>query len=54
MDVRIELAYERPQEVICLFTEYTDTIIAKNTGAAKCLNFQHYDDEVKELGKMYG
>ncbi|MDR7813556.1 GNAT family N-acetyltransferase [Lacrimispora sp.] len=54
MEIRIELAYDRPQEVIHLFTEYTDTIITKDTEVAKCLNSQHYDDEVKELGEKYG
>lgn len=54
MEVRIELAYDRPQEIIRLFTEYTDSIIAKDTEVAKCLNSQHYDDEVKELNEKYG
>lgn len=54
VEVRIELAYEQPEEVIRLFTEYTDTIITKDTEVAKCLNSQHYDDEVKELGEKYG
>lgn len=54
MEIRIELAYDRPQEVIHLFTEYTDTIITKDTEVAKCLNSQHYEDEVKELGEKYG
>lgn len=54
MEVRIELAYDRLQEIIRLFTEYTDSIIAKDTEVAKCLNSQHYDDEVKELNEKYG
>ncbi len=54
MEVRIELAYDHPQEVIRLFTEYTDSIIAKNSEVEKCLNSQHYGDEVRDLGEKYG
>lgn len=54
MEVRIELAYDRPQEVIRLFTEYKDSIIARDTEVAKCLHSQHYDDEVKKLAEKYG
>jgi len=54
VEVRIELAYDRPQEVIRLFSEYTDNIISKDTEVAKCLDSQHYDDEVRDLDVKYG
>jgi ribosomal protein S18 acetylase RimI-like enzyme len=54
MEVRIELAYSRPQDVINLFTEYTESIIAKDTEVAKCLASQHYEDEVRALSEKYG
>jgi ribosomal protein S18 acetylase RimI-like enzyme len=54
MDIRIELAYDQPQEAIRLFTEYTDSIISKDSEVAKCLTSQHYEDEVRELSGMYG
>lgn len=54
MDVRIELAYDRPQEVIRLFTEYTDSILTKGTEVIECLDSQHYNDEVRDLNEKYG
>ncbi len=54
MEVRIELAYDQPQEVLRLFAEYTDSIVAKGPEVAKCLDSQHYDDEVRDLGEKYG
>lgn len=54
MEVRIDLAYDQPQEVIRLFTEYTDNIITQDTEVAKCLDSQHYDNEVRALGEKYG
>lgn len=54
MEVRIDLAYDRPQEVIRLFTEYTDNIITQDTEVAKCLDSQHYDNEVRALSEKYG
>lgn len=54
MEVRIELAYDRPQEVIRLFTEYTDSILTKGTEVIECLDSQHYNDEVRDLSEKYG
>lgn len=54
MEIKIELAYDQPQEVIRLFTEYTDSIITRDAEVGKCLDSQHYDDEVRALGEKYG
>lgn len=53
MEVLLKLAYDKPVEVISMFTEYTNSIINKNSEVAKCLDSQHYDDEVKELSEKY-
>lgn len=54
MEIKIEPAYDRPQEVVRLFTEYTDSIAAQSDEVARCLASQHYEDEVKDLRKKYG
>ena len=53
MEVRIELAYSHPQEVVHLFNEYTKSIIAKDPEVAKCFASQHYEDEVRALNEKY-
>lgn len=45
MEVLLKLAYDKPVEVIRIFTEYTNSIINKNSEVAECLDSQHYDDE---------
>ena len=54
MGLKIEPAYDRPQEVIRLFTEYTDAIAAGDAEVASCLAAQRYEDEIRDLRKKYG
>ena len=54
MEVRVELAYDKPQAIIDLFTEYTDSIMEQGPDVVSCLAFQHYDDELQELQNKYG
>ena len=54
MEVRVELAYDQPQAIIDLFTEYTDSIMEQGPDVVSCLAFQHYDDELQELQNKYG
>lgn len=55
MEVRLIPAYDRPQDVLALFTEYTESIIAQgDEEVADCLRSQHYDEEIRNLRKKYG
>ena len=54
MSVKILLAYDFSQEIKLLFSEYTDMLIEGDPSFKKYLEIQHYDDELKHLGKKYG
>lgn len=54
MDVRLILAYDRPQEVGMLFSEYTEMLIAGDETFRKYLEIQHYEEELKHLEAKYG
>lgn len=54
MDIKIELAYDKLDEVIRLFSEYIDSIIAEGQDVIECLNSQQYDAEAFELNEKYG
>lgn len=54
MEVILEPGYGKPQEILSLFTEYTDDIIAKGPEVKSCLQSQRYDEEVKHLQEKYG
>lgn len=54
MEVRIELAYDQPEEVVHLFTEYFDSIVAEGQEVVNCLSAQHYDEEMRRLNEKYG
>lgn len=55
MEVRLIPAYDRPQDVLTLFTEYTEGIIAQgDQEVADCLRSQHYDEEIRNLRRKYG
>ena len=54
MEVTLESGYSKPQEILSLFTEYTDEIIARSPEVKSCLQSQHYDEEVKHLQEKYG
>lgn len=54
MEVKIEPAYDKQQEILRLFTEYTNSIITKDPAVGECLDSQHYEDEVRDLGEKYG
>lgn len=54
MEVRVELAYDKPKAIIDLFTEYTDSIMKQGPDVVSCLASQHYDDELQELQNKYG
>lgn len=54
MDVTIRLAYKEKEEILQLFKEYTDSILAEGEDVAMCLKSQHYGDEINELEEKYG
>lgn len=54
MDIKIISAYDYPEEVGILFSEYTKMLIAGDSSFQKYLDIQHYDDEIKHLEIKYG
>lgn len=54
MEVKLVPAYDRQQEVLQLFTEYTDMILKQGDEVKRCLEAQHYGNEVLELKEKYG
>lgn len=54
MEIRLESAYDKPEEIFRLFTEYTQDIISKGPEVKSCLQSQNYEEEVKHLEEKYG
>ncbi len=54
MNIEIKLSYDREEEVIKLFTEYTETLKEKNPRMAIYLEIQNYAKELEELKSKYG
>lgn len=54
MEVILISAYDHPQEVGLLFSEYTGMLIAGEPSFGNYLDIQHYDEEVKHLETKYG
>ena len=54
MSVKILLAYDFPEEIKLLFSEYTDILIKGDPSFKEYLEIQNYDDELKHLEKKYG
>ncbi|MDE6759150.1 MAG: GNAT family N-acetyltransferase [Lachnospiraceae bacterium] len=54
MNVKIVPAYQYPQEVGILFSEYTDMLISGDSSFKKYLDIQHYDEEIEHLEIKYG
>lgn len=54
MNITIIPAYDYPQEISILFSEYTNMLIAGDPSFQKYLDIQHYDKELKNLNVKYG
>lgn len=54
MNLAILPAFDFPQEVRALFSEYTDMLIENDPSFAKYLTLQNYDEEIAHLEKKYG
>lgn len=53
-DIEITAAYDRPEEVGVLFSEYTDMLIENDSSFQQYLGLQNYDEEIKHLEVKYG
>jgi hypothetical protein len=54
MDVTIKPAYNEKEEVLQLFKEYTNSILAEGEEVAACLKSQNYDNEINDIEEKYG
>ena len=54
MSIKILPAYDFPEEIKLLFSEYTDILIEGDPSFKEYLEIQNYDDELKHLEKIYG
>ena len=54
MSISIVPAYDHPQEVGRLFSEYTNMLTAGDSSFQKYLDIQHYDEEIAHLEAKYG
>lgn len=54
MKIRIVAAYDHPQEIKALFSEYTQMLIEGDPSFQQYLDIQHYDDEINHLESKYG
>lgn len=54
MTIQILPGYDRPQQVRELFAEYTELIIAGDSGFREYLAIQNFDEELLHLEQKYG
>lgn len=54
MSFEIISAYDRQDEVLVLFKEYTDYLVENDKKFAEYLEIQNYDDEIRDLTVKYG
>lgn len=54
--MRLELipGYDRPAEILSLFTEYTHMLVSHDSSFQIYLDIQHYEDEIRDLEAKYG
>ena len=53
-NIKIMSAYDRPEEVSTLFSEYTNMLIENDPSFQQYLDVQNYDEEIKHLEVKYG
>ena len=46
--------YDRPEEILSLFTEYTHMLVSHDPSFQIYLDIQHYEDEIRDLEAKYG
>ena len=54
MEFQIIPGYDRREEILALFTEYTDMLRRADKGFAHYLDIQRYDEELRDLRGKYG
>lgn len=54
MNIEVLSAYDHPEEVRQLFSEYTEMLIQGDSTFKKYLEIQSYDDELEHLERKYG
>lgn len=54
MSLELIPAYDRPAEVLSLFTEYTQMLVSHDPSFQIYLDIQHYEDEIRDLEAKYG
>lgn len=54
MELKIIPAYDFPNEIRILFSEYTKMLIAGDSSFQKYLELQNYDEELEHLDLKYG
>lgn len=54
MDIQILPAFNRPDTVKVLFSEYTEMLTAGDPSIQQYLGIQHYDEELNHLEAKYG
>ena len=54
MSLELIPAYDRPAEVLSLFTEYTHMLVSHDPSFQIYLDIQHYEDEIRDLEAKYG
>ena len=54
MSLELIPAYDRPAEVLSLFTGYTHMLVSHDPSFQIYLDIQHYEDEIRDLEAKYG
>lgn len=54
MSLELVPAYDRPGELLPLFTEYTHMLVSHDPSFQSYLEIQHYEDEIRDLEDKYG
>lgn len=54
MNIEITEGYDHKEEILSLFTEYTNMLISLDEKFSAYLRVQHYDEEIKDLEEKYG
>ena len=54
MSLELIPGYDRPAELLSLFTEYTRMLVSHDPSFQIYLDIQHYEDEIRDLKAKYG
>ena len=54
MSLELIPAYDRAEEILSLFTEYTHMLVSHDPSFQIYLDIQHYEDEIRDLEAKYG